>query len=68
MICYTLAGWSCGIWMLTRPEIWLNVAGVLLAAHALICSAYLIHDCTHHAVFSTTSMTWPKRKRVSSGL
>jgi len=54
-IFYTLAGWPCGIWMLTRPEIWLNASGVLLTAHTLIFSAYLIHDCAHHAIFSTTS-------------
>jgi fatty acid desaturase len=52
---YTLVGWPLGIWMLTRPEIWLNAAGVLLTAHALVYSAYLIHDCVHHAVFTTTS-------------
>jgi fatty acid desaturase len=52
---YTLAGWPCGIWMLTRAEIWLNVLGVLLTAHALVYSAYLIHDCVHHAIFASTS-------------
>ncbi len=52
---YTLAGWPAGIWMLTRPEIWLNTVGVLLTAHTLIYSAYLIHDCVHHALFPTLS-------------
>jgi fatty acid desaturase len=55
VISYTLLGWPFGIWMMTRPEIWLNIAGVLLTAHTLICSAYLIHDCAHHAVFATRS-------------
>lgn len=50
---YILLGWPFGIWMLTRPALWLNAAGVLLTAHALIYSAYLIHDCVHHAVFGT---------------
>jgi fatty acid desaturase len=54
-ILYTLAGWALGIWMLTRPELWLNTAGVLLTAHALVCSAYLLHDCAHHAVFATAT-------------
>jgi fatty acid desaturase len=66
VIFYTLAGWPCGIWMLTRPEIWLNALGVLLTAHALVYSAYLIHDCAHQAIFSAKSgndrlgvlMTW----------
>jgi fatty acid desaturase len=52
---YTLLGWPFGIWMLTRPAMWLNAAGVLLIAHALIYSAYLIHDCVHHAIFATTA-------------
>jgi fatty acid desaturase len=51
-IAYTLVGWAAGIWLLTRGEIVLNVVGVLLTAHALILSAYLIHDCAHHAVFA----------------
>jgi fatty acid desaturase len=55
VISYTLLGWSFGIWLLTRPEMWLNVAGVLLTAHALIYSAYLIHDCVHHAIFASTA-------------
>jgi fatty acid desaturase len=55
VICYTLLGWPLGIWLLARPEILLNVVGVLLTAHTLIYSAYLIHDCAHHAVFATAS-------------
>jgi fatty acid desaturase len=53
VIAYTLIGWPLGIVLLTRPGIWLNVAGVLLSAHTLIYSAYLIHDCSHHAIFAT---------------
>jgi fatty acid desaturase len=53
VILYTLGGWPLGIWMLTRPEIALNIAGVLLTAHALVCSAYLLHDCAHHALLPT---------------
>ena len=55
VVSYTLLGWPFGIWLLTRPAMWLNAAGVLLTAHALIYSAYLIHDCVHHAVFTTTA-------------
>ncbi len=53
-VCYALSGWALGIWMLTRPAPGLNVLGVLLVTHSLVCSAYLIHDCVHHAVFKTT--------------
>jgi fatty acid desaturase len=52
---YTLSGWALGIWMLTRPAAGLNLLGVLLVAHTLVYSAYLIHDCVHHAIFKTTA-------------
>jgi fatty acid desaturase len=55
VISYTLLGWPLGMWMMLRPEIAMNVTGVLLTAHTLIYSAYLIHDCAHHAVFRTAS-------------
>ena len=54
-ICYTLTAWPFGIWMMSRPEIGLNALGVLLTTHSLIYSAYLIHDCAHHAIFATTA-------------
>lgn len=54
-VSYTLIAWPSGVWMLTRSAVWLNVIGVMLIAHALICSAYLIHDCAHHAIFSTAN-------------
>jgi fatty acid desaturase len=55
VLSYTLLGWPLGIWLLTRPQIALNVIGVLLTAHTLIYSAYVIHDCAHHAVCATAS-------------
>ena len=54
-IFYTLAAWPLGIWLLLRPEPVLNALGVLLTAHSLVCSAYVIHDCAHHAVFSSAA-------------
>jgi fatty acid desaturase len=52
MIVYTLAGWAFGVWLLTRPEVLLNVVGVLLTAHTLVCSGYMIHECAHQNVFT----------------
>ena len=52
VILYTLAGWPLGIWLLIQPGILLNVAGVLLTAHTLVCSGYLIHECAHHTAFA----------------
>jgi fatty acid desaturase len=54
-IAYTLLGWPMGVWLLTRSEAAFNAIGVLLTAHTLIFSAYLIHDCAHHAVFAKAS-------------
>ncbi|HUN73275.1 MAG TPA: fatty acid desaturase [Steroidobacteraceae bacterium] len=55
VIGYTVLGWPLGVWMLTRPELLLNAAGVLLTAHTLVYSGYLLHDCAHHAVFATAA-------------
>ena len=54
-IAYTLVGWPAGIWLLTRPGVLAGVFGVLLTSHTLVYSAYLIHDCVHHAVFRTAA-------------
>jgi fatty acid desaturase len=55
-IFYSFAGWGLGVWLLTRPEWASNAAGVLLTAHALVYSGYLIHDCAHGAVFASVRM------------
>ena len=52
VISYTLIGWALGVWMLTRPEVLLNLVGVLVTAHTLVCSGYLIHECVHQTVFT----------------
>ena len=51
VILYTFLGWGLGVWLLTSGHWMLNVAGVLLTAHALIFSGYLIHECVHHSIF-----------------
>jgi fatty acid desaturase len=50
-ILYTFLGWGLGVWLLTSAHWMLNGVGVLLTAHTLICSAYLIHECVHHTIF-----------------
>ena len=52
-IAYTLFGWPVGLWLLARNDAALNLVGVLLTAHTLVYSAYLIHECAHHAIFAT---------------
>ncbi len=55
IIGYTLLAWPLGVYLLTRSSLALDVLGVLLTAHALVYSAYLLHDCAHHAVFPTST-------------
>ena len=52
-VVYTLTAWPLGIFLMTQRSLGLDAVGVLLSGHALICSAYLLHDCAHHAVFLT---------------
>jgi len=51
VVSYVLLGWPSGVWLLTVPALWASLLGVLLTAHTLVCSAYLLHDCTHNLVF-----------------
>jgi fatty acid desaturase len=55
-IAYTCFAWSVGVWLLARPDLGLNAAGVLLTAHGLVYSAYLLHDCAHHAIFAAPAV------------
>ena len=54
VVTYVLLGWPSGVWLLTLPALWAGVLGVLLTAHTLVYSAYLLHDCTHNLVFPGT--------------
>jgi fatty acid desaturase len=55
VVLYTFCAWALGIYLLTLPQATLNLAGVLLTAHALIYSAYLIHECVHHTMLEGTA-------------
>ena len=54
----TLAlGWTCAGWLgsfalMGAQSAYLNVAGVLLCAHAMVLAAYLIHEATHQTLFA----------------
>jgi fatty acid desaturase len=52
VVLYTFLGWAGGVVLLTAEQPLANVGGVLLTTHALICSAYLIHECIHNTVFA----------------
>jgi fatty acid desaturase len=52
VIPYTFLGWGVGVWWLTSAHWILNVLGIVLTAHTLTYSGYLIHECVHHTVFA----------------
>ena len=47
-----MLGYACGLALLTMPHIAINLFGVVLLAHAMVISAYLIHECAHNTVFA----------------
>ncbi len=51
-IAYAVLGWAAGVAMITWGGFIVSLLGMLLLAHALVVSAYLIHECTHGAVFA----------------
>lgn len=53
VIAYTFLGWGLGVYLLTSAQPLLNVIGVLLTAHTLIYSGYLIHECVHHSALES---------------
>jgi fatty acid desaturase len=53
VIAYTFLGWGLGVYLLTSASPALNAIGVLLTAHTLIYSGYLIHECVHHTVLGS---------------
>lgn len=63
---YALGGYALGIVLLTAPQWWLNMIGVLLTGHTLVYCAYFVHEFAHQSIFRTaeannrwgTLMTW----------
>jgi fatty acid desaturase len=57
---YAILGWAGGVALLAlAPGAW-KIAGVLLTAHALIISAYYLHEFAHQAIFAAadTNARW----------
>jgi fatty acid desaturase len=53
---FAIFGYALGVFMLFSHAWWLNLAGVLLTAQALIISAYLLHEFSHWSIFKTPEM------------
>jgi fatty acid desaturase len=50
-IFYAVAGYVCGFAGLFHAAWSVNLAALLLLAHAMVIAAYLIHECGHNLVF-----------------
>src|SRR5688572_17797999 len=65
-LAYTLLGYTAGIALLIAEPWYANLAGVLLTGHALIYSAYFVHEFAHQSIFTSaeannswgTLMSW----------
>ena len=53
---YALGGYLTGFWLITRPDLWLNLPGVLLLGHSMVIAAYLLHECAHNTVFRDNAL------------
>ena len=52
-LAYTLLGYAAGIALMIADPWYANLAGVLLTAHALIYSAYFVHEFAHQSIFKS---------------
>lgn len=50
-LAYAVLGWFGGIALITNTGPILSLCGILLIAHTLTISAYLIHECEHGTIF-----------------
>ena len=65
-LAYTLLGFVLGIALMIAQAWYANLAGVVLTAHALIYSAYFVHEFAHQSIFKSaeannrwgTLMSW----------
>lgn len=49
---YVFGGWAAGLGLLLIPAWPASAAGVLLVAHTLLLSGYLVHECIHDTIFA----------------
>lgn len=52
---YAVVGYALGMAGLFHPSLPVNLAAVLLLAHAMTIAAYMIHECGHNLVFRKAS-------------
>jgi fatty acid desaturase len=52
VLLWTCAGWLASFVLMRAPQAALNLAGVVLCAHAMVLAAYLIHEAAHQTLFA----------------
>jgi fatty acid desaturase len=54
-LCYGIFGYAGGLAMMAASSVIANIAGVMLLAHAMVISAYLLHECAHNIIFAANA-------------
>ena len=54
-LCYGVFGCGGGLALMAAASLAANIAGVLLLAHAMVFSAYLLHECAHNIIFAANA-------------
>ena len=54
-IIYVLTTYVGGLMLMLTSVLWLNITGVVLFAHCMVISAYLVHECAHNSLFRKNS-------------
>jgi fatty acid desaturase len=49
---YGVLGFGYGLALSAAPAVLANLLGIVLLSHAMVISAYLIHECAHNTVFA----------------
>jgi fatty acid desaturase len=52
---YGVIGYGGGLALMAASSLAANIAGVLLLAHAMVISAYLLHECAHNILFAANA-------------
>lgn len=53
---YAVFGWLASFTLMAAAPWWLNALGVLLCAHAMVISAYLVHEAAHYTLFASPAV------------
>ena len=52
---YGVVGYILGLSWVLIDSAWVNVVGLILLGHAMVVTAYMVHECSHNTVFRRNS-------------